>query len=286
MNSMRKHKEIYGVIGYPVAHSYSAIMHNVAFKELGITAEYRLFSVEPKNLDNFMKRIGYLEISGFNVTIPHKEAIIPFLNGLSDAARAIGAVNTIVIERNKMSGFNTDGPGFIEHITKDLNFTIKGKTVSIVGAGGAARALTYYLAKNEAGAVYLYDLDRDKCVSLAADMARKYPGCDILPFSDLREMPVEKSHLFMNATPVGLNKDDPEVIDVGRLNPRSLVYDLLYNPQETRLLYSARKRGIRASNGLGMLLYQGVLAFEFWKKVKPPVESMRNALKEAIAKNK
>jgi len=286
MFKFKKIKAIYGVVGYPVAHSFSAIMHNAAFKELGIKAEYRLFSVEPENLKNFMERIGYLGICGLNVTLPHKESIISFLEGLSEDARSIGAVNTIRIEGRKMIGFNTDGAGFLQHLDTELKFKINGKTASIIGAGGAARALTYCLAKHGAANIFLYDINTAKSAALAKDMSAKFTDCNIKSFDDIESLPVEKSALLINATPVGLKKEDPLIIDVARLPFDILVYDLLYNPQETKLLHEAKRRGLKTSNGLGMLLYQGVLAFEIWEERKPPIETMRSALKSAIEKSK
>ncbi|MDD4910569.1 MAG: shikimate dehydrogenase [Candidatus Omnitrophica bacterium] len=279
-------KAVYGVIGHPVSHSFSAIMHNAAFKEMGIKAEYRLFSVEPPNLPDFMGKVRYLGIRGLNVTLPHKEAVIAFIDELSEDARAIGAVNTIVIEKDRMSGFNTDGAGFLQHLSSEMKFGPVGKAASIVGAGGAARALTYYLAKARTSSISLFDIDQSKCGTLARDMSAKFPDCDIRSYGSIADLPVEKSDLLINATPTGLHKDDPLIIDIDRLPSRILVYDLLYNPQETRLLREAKRRGFKVTNGLGMLLYQGVLAFEIWEKRTPPIETMRKALQLAIEKSR
>lgn len=276
-------RQLYGLIGFPVKHSYSALMHNAAFKRLRINAEYRLFEVRPEDLADFLNRQAQQEgIKGFNVTVPHKEAAYGLLvkNGASfdEAAAMMRSVNTVRAEENGgYSGFNTDGAGFIQDL-KEKGVSVVGRKIALLGAGGGAKALAVALRQNKARSLSIYDIDPVKLKDLTAlaggDFAKSVPSIEGLLGPD--------TDILINATPVGMKPEDPLLIEPLALRKGLFVYDLIYNPAETKLLAAAARAGCKCSNGLGMLLYQGALAFERWTGRKAPVDAMREALVSAM----
>ncbi len=276
--------KIYGLIGYHVKHSLSPFMHNAAFGALNINAEYRLFEKSPKELDNFLKSLAKENIYGLNVTIPYKEKIITFMDKISNEAKLIGAVNTIKVYGDELEGFNTDGAGFLEHLTKDLGFTPNGKNVAIIGAGGASRAISVYLAKEEPRIISIHDIDKIKVGALVTYLKEHFNNVEFRQADSIEELNIEVSDLLINATPIGMKEADLCVVSEKFIHKNLLVYDLIYNPKETKLLRIAKEKGAKNSNGLGMLLYQGVRSFQIWIDKPAPIDIMRQTLKEAVAK--
>ena len=278
-------KLYYGLIGHPVGHSLSPVMHNAAFKELNIDAEYKLFDTLPEGLDAFLKGLPEKGISGVNVTIPHKLKTKEYIekNGiLNDNAMKLGAVNTVKVDGGKLYGFNTDGPGFYRSLVEDLKFEPEGRTIFVLGAGGAARAVIMYLGK---GPKKIYVTDIDDCMTHELkEHFEKYYGRHILEVMKIGdfEKDMDSADLLIQATPLGMNDDDPCPIDAKYLHPKLRVYDLIYNRPTTKLVQEATKMKLHATTGLGMLLYQGAIAFELWTVKKAPVDVMRRALKEAL----
>lgn len=272
--------KIYGLLGYPVKHSLSPLMHNAAFKALGIDAEYRLFEIKPERVEEFLKYLSQNNISGLNVTIPYKERVIPFLAHLSDEAKLIAAVNTIKVSGDRLEGFNTDGEGFLKHLTKYLGFSPIGKIIAIIGAGGAAKAVSVCLSKLKPKNLAIYDIDKAKALALVSHLKENFKEDDIdfIQANSIAELKIQNSDLLVNATPMGMKETDPCLIAESSIHKNLLVYDLIYTPQETKLLKLARLKGAKTSNGLGMLLYQGALSFELWIAQKAPIEIMRSAL--------
>ncbi|MDD4980746.1 MAG: shikimate dehydrogenase [Candidatus Omnitrophica bacterium] len=277
-------KKIYGLIGYPVKHSLSPAMHNAAFQALNINAEYKLFELKPEELEGFLSGVKKNNIFGLNVTVPYKEKVMPFLDNLSEEAKLIGAVNTIKCSGEKLEGFNTDGAGFLEHLIQDLKFDPAGKDIAIIGAGGAARAVSVSLSKKGPKGIAIYDIDKSKLSALISHLQENFKGIDFIAAPSVAQLNLKNVDLLVNATPIGMKESDPCPIEDIPLSGGLLVYDLIYNPQETKLLKIARAGGSCVANGLGMLLYQGVESFEFWTGQKAPVEVMRQALSEAINK--
>lgn len=277
-------KKIYGLIGFPVSHSLSSLMHNAAFSYLKINSEYKLFELTPEELEGFLKSLFKKNIYGLNVTIPYKEKVIPFLDNLSKEARLIGAVNTIKVFRDRLEGFNTDGEGFLKHLRQDLGFNPEGKNIVIIGAGGASKAISVYLCKSNPKSIGIYDLDKAKTEPLVKHLKENFPNLEIRPATSLEELKIQNSDLLVNATPIGMKETDPCVLEESVIHKNMLVYDLIYNPKETKLLKIAKQKGARTSNGLGMLLYQGARAFNLWTGEEAPVEIMRQALNEGVKK--
>jgi len=273
-----------GLFGDPVAHSKSPAMHNAAFRALGLPYLYLKFRVPVADLKRELARARMLGFRGMNLTIPLKQEALKLVDTLTPQARRIGAVNTVTFGDRGMEGHNTDGAGFIRSLREELDFSPAGKKVVVMGAGGASRAVTFGLA--DAGVKHLAILDSDprRSAVLAADLGR-------IGGFDVRGIPADagtrwndllgEADLLVNATPVGMHGSDCPV------PPRALcrglaVVDLIYNPPVTRLLKEARKRGLRAVNGSGMLILQGALAFERWTGRQAPVPVMRRALLSAL----
>jgi len=265
---------ITGLYGYPVEHTLSPAMHNAAFEHLGFDYCYLPFSVHPDSLKGAVEAIRALNLTGVNVTIPHKESVIPYLDNVNEEALFIGAVNTIVNQESKLTGYNTDGRGFMRSLSEN-NILTDNKKALIVGAGGASRAISYYLSE-KADKLYLFDIDKMKLEKLASDLSEIRKNIHIL--NDPADL--SSFDLLINATPLGLKAKDPVPLDVSILSPDQTVCDLIY--KKTPLLSLAAQKGCKTLDGLGMLLWQGVLAFELWTHVPPPVEVMRNALMSGL----
>ena len=273
---------IYGLIGYPVSHSLSPIMHNAAFSQLKINAEYKLFPLKVQELEPFLKNLKNNNIFGLNVTVPYKEKVIPFLGKLSDEAKLIGAVNTIKVTDSGLEGFNTDAEGFLKHLTQGLKFNPQGKKIAIIGAGGASRAVSVRLSQTRPKAISIYDLEENKLKALVEHLKKNFKDIEIKEAHSVEELNIGGVSLLINATPIGMKEADPCLVEEKLLHQNLLAYDLIYKPKETKLLNLAKKNGAKVSNGLGMLLYQGMLSFEIWTGQRAPKEIMQKALEEVF----
>lgn len=275
---------IYGVLGWPAKHSLSPLMHNAAFRALKINAEYKIFEIKPEELHYFLDRIDRNNIYGLNVTVPYKEKILDFvkLDSESSYLRQIKALNTIVKKDGIWKGFNTDIPGFSRHL-KEV-FDPSDKKVAILGAGGAGRAIAYVLAKIRAKEIAIFDIEKSKATELTDMIKQLFPIFKILTVDSIEELDINHKDLLVNATPVGLKESDPCLVSAEMMHKDLFVYDLIYNPLETKLLAVAKKIGTKTSNGLGMLLYQGAISFEHFTGVSAPIEIMRKALEEGVNK--
>jgi shikimate dehydrogenase len=274
-----------GLFGYPVEHSFSPAMHNSAFKEVNLNYLYLPFAIKPENVEEAVKGIKAFNLRGVNVTIPHKQAVIPYLDELSEEAELIGAVNTIENKDGKLIGYNTDGRGFIRSLKEEGDFEAKGKKALIIGAGGASRAVAFQLALEGIDKIYISDLSQDLAKVLADDVNSKVDKAKaIVVDSKETDEIVAKVDLLVDATPVGMypKVDVKPVVSTEVLHKDLVVYDLVYNPLETVLLKAAKEAGAKAVSGLGMLLYQGAIAFEIWTDVDAPIKIMRNALEEML----
>lgn len=277
--------KIYGLIGFPVKHSLSPLMHNAAFRYLKIKAEYKLFPLKEEELKDFLNNLYKNRIFGLNVTIPYKEKVLEYLDWKSPQVRFTGAVNTIVVGRNNyLRGYNTDGIGFNRHLVYDLKFNPKDKNVLILGAGGAAKAVTYQLIRKKVSSITIYDIDKQKAKDLKERLYRESDESIIKLVSSLEEVNFKEIDLLINATPVGMKEDDPCLVKKEMLHKDMLVYDLIYNPAQTKLLKLAKKVGARTSNGLMMLLYQGALSFKHFTGKDAPLHIMEEALKKGVSK--
>lgn len=273
---------VFGIFGHPVEHTFSPGMHNAAFAKIQQDACYVPFAVAPADLERAVRAIVPLGIRGLNVTIPHKETIIPFLDDLTDDARMIGAVNTIEVNRGNLTGHNTDGRGFLRSLREETGFRPKGKTILMIGSGGAARAVGINLALSGARTILLCDLDTVKAAKLAGDIQNKTATrVNVVDPKGLGKAS-QDAECIINATPLGLKRGDPLPVPRQVIRKDQLVCDLVYNPLRTPLLKAARAAGADTLSGIGMLLYQGVIAFEIWTRRKAPVSVMKTALTRQI----
>ncbi len=254
---------ITGIIGYPLTVTYSPRMHKAAFEALDINGVYLALPVEPERLEEVLNALRVIGCRGMNVTVPHKQSVLPFLTETSKEVEAVGAVNTIVFKPDGLVGYNTDVYGF-EALLRNLEFDLNYKTFVLLGAGGVARAAAYVLRKHNPHNFYINDIIESR----AQDLARKY---DAIPLKteDLRSL-IQRADLVINATPVDLQD---KVIT--NLSDGAAYLDLNYK-------FQLRPRnGIKMANGLEMLLHQGVKSFEIWTDVRAPIEVMRKALGSA-----
>ena len=277
--------KLYSVIGYPLTHTLSPHMHMAALKKKRIHGLYISFEIEPRRFQTVMKGLPLLPFNGFNVTVPYKEKVIPFLDALSPEAKIVGAVNTVKGEK-KLKGYNTDVYGFTRSLNEDLKFSPRGKRILLIGAGGAARACIYALAKGGARTIVLADVITQRARKLKKHFSRYFKHVQFivtLANEEHYKIFLPQIDLLINATPIGLRKTDPVLI-TPRVFPKKkiCVYDLIYNPAQTKLMHIAKRKGCRMSNGLGMLLHQGARAFEIWTGKRAPVKEMKTALKKAL----
>lgn len=266
--------KITGIFGHPIEHTLSPLMHNAAFEDRGLDMCYLAFDVLPADLPDAVKAIKALNMLGVNITVPHKVNVMPQLDEINTETRFIGAVNTVVNKDGKLTGHNTDGLGFMSSLSEQ-KISVDSKDILIIGAGGASRAVSYYLSE-QASNLSLYDIDRPKAEKLVNELGKIRKNVSLI--SDIKN--IGKPDIIINATPLGLHVDDPLPLNPEHIKSEMVVYDLVY--KHTNFLQEAEKRGAKTLNGSGMLLWQGVLAFELWTGVKPPVDVMRQVLLSSI----
>ena len=266
---------IVGLIGHPVEHSFSPPMHNAAFKKLGMDYVYTAFDVDPYKLKEAIDGARALNIKGFNVTIPHKIEVMKYLAEIDEIASLIGAVNTI--DFKDLKGYNADGIGAIKAIGEVTN--VKNKNVIIAGAGGASRAISFYLAKYGADSLTILNRNVDKAQGLASDVLSS-GLIDSVESNSIDSMDLTDADILINTTPVGMhpNVDDTPIALAGDMHEDLVVFDAVYNPNETGLLKEAVKASAKPVYGIKMLLYQGAESFEIWTGKKAPIDVMEEAL--------
>jgi shikimate dehydrogenase len=278
-----------GVLGDPVAHSFSPPMQNAALQECGLDLQYAAFQITPDELPEALRLMCELDFVGLNLTVPHKIAALAFVDEADERARRIGAINTIVFQDGKSLGRDTDGPGFERAIREEFSVDLSDLRVLLLGAGGGAgRAIAYQGALENCERLVLVNRTFDKAQALARELAGYFSGPRVLgPEARLEAIPwndpslrrqLGRTDLVVNATTIGLQQSDASPLAHGLIAPHLMVYDLLYKKTPTRLLAAAAEAGARGANGLTMLLHQGALAFELWFDRPAPLAAMRRAL--------
>ena len=278
---IRGSTNIVGLIGHPVEHSFSPPMHNAAFKALGMDYAYVAFDVNPLNLKSAIEGAKLLNIKGFNVTIPHKIDVIQYLDEIDDVAGLIGAVNTI--DFKEMKGYNTDGIGAIRAIEEVTS--IKNKNVVVAGAGGASRAISFYIAKYGADSLTILNRNAEKARNLANDVLNSNL-IDNVKSDSISEIGkyLTDGDILIDTTPIGMhpNVNDSPIVKSGDMHEDLVVFDAVYNPNETVLLKEAIKADAKPVYGIKMLLYQGAESFKIWTGRNAPVDVMEDALRKTI----
>jgi shikimate dehydrogenase len=275
--------KLYAIVGDPVEHSLSPAMQNAAFQASNFNAIYVALKVTSSMLNKAVEGFKAINLVGFNVTIPHKIAVIKHLDQLNLSAEEIGAVNTVVHSDGKLIGYNTDGPGALAAL-REANVDPRGMSVVILGAGGAARALAYSLAPT-AERLTILNRTAKKASQLAREVERakgKHVVWGGLESKNLQRE-LTASNLLVNATSLGMYPHyDESPVKAEFLHGSLIVFDIIYNPQRTRLIHEAEMVGAKTVGGMMMLVYQGALAFELWTGKKAPVEEMVRVLKEQL----
>jgi len=276
-----------GLIGYPLSHSLSPKLHEAALALLAIHGEYLLYPVAPEEIVRLAELVKHMrdrEINGLNVTIPYKQAIIPLLDELTSSAQAIGAVNTLYLNNDKLIGHNTDAPGFLADQARFIRNSGIEKKALVLGAGGAARAVVYALLKDGwkvSLAVRRADLNQARKLIEAFDQPTGSNSMDfvLLEAGDLERLG-SGIQLIVNATPIGMFPEaDFSPWPNGLPFPKeAAIYDLVYNPRQTRLVREAQNAGLRATTGLGMLVEQAALSFACWTGRDVPREVLYAAV--------
>jgi len=274
------HTKLCGIIGHPVRHTISPAMHNAAITHLGVDYTYLAFDVPSTHLAKAVEGMRALDIAGLNVTIPHKVAVLPLVDELDPLAQNIGAINTIVNQNGKLKGYNTDVAGFIEAL-RAVGFDASGKSVLLLGTGGAARAMGFALAQQGARiSIFSRHASLEQAQLLSQNLNRiaQYPVKALELNDDNLRKVITHAKLLVNATSVGMTPNNTEIpLPSNMLKPGMVVFDVVYTPLETRLLKEARKKGCATVSGLDMLVHQGALAFKLWTGENAPLDVMQRA---------
>lgn len=278
-----------GLIGYPLGHSVSPALQQAAFDRHGLPVRYCAWETPPAALADRVAQLREARVLGANVTVPHKQAVIELLDEVDREAAFLGAVNTIVNRGGRLIGFNTDVGGFLRALREDLGCDPRGKAALLLGAGGAARAVAYALAREGARALTIVNRRAQRAENLARDMASTAAGTDIAAAAwEERALAgiAAGCDLIVNATTLGMWHGEAEghsPLPAELIPSSASVFDLVYNPPDTPLLVEARRAGARAVNGLPMLVYQGADSFTLWTGLPAPVEEMAAAARSALA---
>ena len=282
------------VLGSPVAHSLSPVMHNAALEALGADFRYAKIECPPENLSEAVDLARKSGFVGLNLTIPHKFEALRLCTELDDTARQLGAVNTLLFDGSRIVGFNTDGPGLVRAIREVFAFDLRDLRVMVLGAGGGAgSAAALQCALEKCPRLVLVNRTEDKARDVAAKAARilhtdRLEGPEdpvtVIPLEEsaLRDQ-LARTDLVINATSLGMKRTDSRLVPPALLTPDLMVYDMVYRPAVTRLLEDAQAAGARTANGLSLLLHQGALSLEIWLNRPAPLDTMRRALEKATA---
>ncbi|MDQ0218228.1 shikimate dehydrogenase [Peribacillus cavernae] len=277
--------KIYGVIGDPIEHSMSPTIHNDAFKTQNIKAAYHHFHVQTENLPDAVRGMKAIGVSGFNVTIPHKEAVIPLLDEVEEVALAIGAVNTVVNRDGKFIGYNTDGKGFLKALRDQYHYTLAGKKILIIGAGGAARGIYFTLVKESIHLIDIANRTPEKAENLIAECPYEKTSC-ALSIAEA-EKSLGEYDVIIQTTSAGMSPNmEAAPIKIEHIKKGAFVSDIIYNPLQTKFLKEAEQHGAAIQNGLGMFAHQAAFAFEIWTGVNPDTERMKQIVLDKLGGNR
>ncbi len=276
---------LFCLIGHPISKSLSPAIHNYSFKQNGINVGYMAFDVSEDSLEDAVRGAKAFNVQGFNVTIPHKVDIIKLLDELDEEASLLGAVNTVKNINGKLIGYNTDGRGFIKAL-QSSNIGITNKNITIIGAGGAARAIAIIMAKDGARSIQIINRTVEKAKNIADEITSKFPSV-ITSWSDMNNVNTIDIDIVVNCTSIGMYPDvESLVIDPCIFNKKAVMCDIVYKPILTKFLRLAQKNGYRIMGGLDMLVYQALLSEEIWlnENICKKIDVLK--LKERILLNK
>ncbi|CAI8016777.1 Shikimate dehydrogenase (NADP(+)) [Geodia barretti] len=273
-----------GIIGHPIGHSISPVFQQAALDAIGFDGTYQPWDVAPDEVGEFVAGLRAPGTLGINVTVPHKEAVIPFLDEVDDWASTAGAVNTIVNRDGRLTGYNTDGIGFLRALREGADFEPRGRDVLVLGAGGSARGVVYALARVGVAQMFIANRTLERAEGLAALSVDSGAAAEALSLSDAPGAAREVA-LIVNCTSMGMvhgPDEDGTPLSAADIPSNALVNDLVYNPLETPLLREAAKSGAATLGGIQMLVYQGAASFEMWTEQDAPVAVMLEAATAAM----
>lgn len=283
MSHLSGHTKPYAVLGHPIGHTLSPVMHNASIQSLGLDAIYLAFDVHPDRLLEVLPAMQAMGFGGVNLTIPLKEVAFRGLKQLDESARLLGAVNTVQFTDGGMIGHNTDGYGFLKAMEESFGETLAGTKVFVLGCGGAGRAVALMCAGAGAAELILAEVDEAKRNAVADELGRLYPAVKVTHATGAAE-DCRAADVVVQATPVGMKQTDAPLLGPESFRAGQRAFDLIYMYPETVFMKQARLGGARTANGLGMLLHQGARAFAIWSGREPDVEAMRAALQQAVYK--
>ncbi|MGA1192982.1 MAG: shikimate dehydrogenase [Kiritimatiellia bacterium] len=281
MNPLSGHTKPFAVLGHPIGHTLSPVMHNASIASLGLDAIYLAFDVHPDRLLEVLPAMKAMGFGGVNLTIPLKEVAFRGLSQLDESARLLGAVNTVQFTTDGMVGHNTDGYGFLKAMEEAFGGSLEGAKVFVLGCGGAGRAVALMAAQQGAGELMLAEVDDAKRNGVASELASLHPQLKVTHAMDAVAS-CRDADVVVQATPVGMKQDDQPLLGAEAFRAGQRAFDLIYMYPETVFMKQAREGGAQTANGLGMLLHQGARAFSIWTGTEPDVEAMRAALQKAV----
>lgn len=280
--NMNSSSKVYAVIGDPIAHSKSPLMHNAALQAMEVNGVYTAFHVKPEQLEYAVAGIRALGLGGVNVTIPHKERVMAYLDEVDGSAQVIGAVNTIVHRDGKLHGHNTDGLGYVRSLKEEMQADIPSSRIVIIGAGGAARGIAHALLTEGCKELIIANRTVERAQSLADDLSG-FGNVRAVMLGDAPAIAPHDVDIIIQTTSVGMHPHiEASPVSAEWLQAHMLVSDIIYNPLETALLQAAKAKGCRIHNGLGMFVHQGAIAFELWTGLKAPTALMRQRVFETL----
>lgn len=285
MKPLSGHTRPFAVLGHPIGHTLSPVMHNAALDALEINGIYLAFDVHPDRLLTVLQSMRDMGFQGVNLTVPLKEVAFRGLTDLDDSARRLGAVNTVQFLPSGLRGYNTDGTGFLRAIKESFGATTRGHSIFILGCGGAGRAVAITAAAEGCSRVTLADVDSTRCEGVACEIRALAPSTGVTlagPDQSRWAAAARECSLIVQASPLGMKPDDPPPLPSDAFQPAQWAFDLVYNLPDTTFTRLARKAGAKAFNGLGMLLHQGAEALSIWTGKPAPVDVMRRALEDAL----
>lgn len=259
----------FAVIGHPIKHSLSPLMHHANFKKLNLDYQYEAINIPESHFQHIREIISERELDGFNVTIPHKARIIPYLDDISDEAKEMGAVNTVKIKNGKWIGYNTDGIGFVKGLESYYG-SLKDAKILILGAGGASKGITYQLKQKTTQPIFVANRTMSRFETWTFNI-------NAVPLSEVTNI-ADQFDIIINTTPLGMYDSNDSILTFERLKKRALVCDIIYTPLETPFLANARHHGYDTYNGLDMFVYQGAESFNIWTTMDANINAMRTSV--------
>ncbi len=278
------HTKPFAVLGHPIGHTLSPAMHNASMQKLGFDGIYLALDVHPDRLMEVLPSMALMGFAGVNLTVPHKEIAFQGLEKLDESAKLFGAANTVEFADDGMVGHNTDGYGFLKALEEAFDKAVEGDSVFVLGCGGAGRATALQAATKGVTALVLADIDAERIQRLNDEIIGLTPNVEVIQALE-KPKQIELCRgcdLVVQASPVGMKKDDPSLLPPEAFRAGQRAFDLIYMYPETAFLSTAHGAGAKIANGLGMLLHQGARAFEIWTGVEPSVPAMRKALESAV----